>query len=265
MEPIEMCPERLDYDPHARAYAASRTVHPGVLASIQQAADELGARRVLEIGVGTGNVLFSLNGPFERLGIDPSRGMLQRAATRPGLELAQGRAERLPFPDGSIDLAYSVDVIHHVVDRAAAARELFRILRPGGKVLIATDSAEDIAARIPLSSYFPETVAVELRRYPAIETIEAELSAAGFAVEPALHVSRRYPLTDISGYETKSYSSLLLISDEAHQRGLCHMRSDLERGPIEALSLYTIVVAVRPAKAFRTVTPGSGVGWTTKG
>jgi SAM-dependent methyltransferase len=246
-EPADMTSERLDYDPHAHAYAASRTVHPGVLASIQQAADELGTRRLLEIGVGTGNVLSSLAGAFERIGIDPSHGMLQQAATHPGLELAQGRAELLPFSDRSIDLAYSVDVIHHIGDRAVAALELFRVLRPGGRVLIATDSAEDIAARVPLSSHFPETVAVELRRYPAIETIEAELAAAGFAVAPALHVSRGYPLTDISGYETKSYSSLLLIPDEAHQRGLERMRADLTRGPIDALSLYTIVVAVRPA------------------
>ena len=237
---------RLDYDPHASAYAVSRNVHPGVLAAIQQAADELGAKRVLEIGVGTGNVLSSLAGIFQRIGIDPSRGMLERAATNQGLQLAQGVAERLPVPDGSIDLAYSVDVIHHVADRAMAARELFRILRPGGRTLIATDSAEDIEARVPLSSYFPETVAVERRRYPTIETIEAELSAAGLAVQAALRVSRRYPLTDLTGYETKSYSSLLLISDEAHQRGLERMRGDMERGPIEALSLYTLVVAVRP-------------------
>lgn len=238
--------EHLDYDPHASAYAVSRAVHPGVLAAIQQAADELGARTVLEIGVGTGNVLSSLTGSFERIGLDPSRGMLERAATRPGLRLAQGLAERLPFADGSIDLAYSVDVIHHVVDRSAAARELFRVLRPEGRALIVTDSAEDIAARIPLSSHFPETVAVELRRYPAIETIAAELSGAGLLVQTALQVSRTYPLTDITGYETKSYSSLLLISDEAHQRGLERMRNDLASGPIEALSLYTIVVAERP-------------------
>ena len=87
---------------------------------------------------------------------------------------------------------------------------------------------------------------VELNRYPPIEVIEAELTKAGLHVEPALHVSRTYRLTDITGYETKSYSSLLLISDEAHQHGLDRMRADLASGPIEALSLYTIVIATRP-------------------
>ncbi len=241
-----MTGNRLDYDPHAEAYAVSRKVHPGVLAAIQQTADELSARRILEIGVGTGNVLASLSGSFERIGVDPSRGMLDRAATVADLELAQGLAESLPFPNGSIDLAYSVDVIHHIADRAAAANELFRILRPGGKALIATDSAQDIARRIPLSSHFPETVAVELRRYPSIEIIETELQTAGLVVESPLRVSLGYPLTDITGYESKSYSSLLLIPDHAHRRGLERMRADLLRGPIEALSLYSIVIATRP-------------------
>lgn len=241
-----MTENHLDYDPLAQAYAASRGAHPGVVAAIQQAADTLHARRVLEIGVGTGNVLSALAGNFVRLGIDPSRGMLDLAADHGELVLVRARAESLPFGDGSIDVAYSVDVIHHVKDRNAAACELFRVLRPGGLVLIATDSAEDIAARIPLASHFPETVAVERLRYPPIGTIEAELSSAGLQVESAVHVSRTYPLTDITGYETRSYSSLLLISEADHERGLQRMRDDMTHGPIEARSLYTIVVARRP-------------------
>jgi SAM-dependent methyltransferase len=238
-----MTAQRLDYDPHAGAYAAGRTPNPDVLATIQHAIDSLAAARVLEIGIGTGNVLSSLHGSFVRLGIDPSRGMLELAAHHSHLLLACGFAESLPFAAASIDLAYSVDVIHHIVDRARAAREIARILRPGGRLLIATDSQDDIAARIPLSSHFPETIEIERRRYPPIEHIESELTAAGLNVEPALHVSRTYPLTDIHGYETRSYSSLLLISDDAHQRGLQRLRDDLHHGPIAARSLYTIVIA----------------------
>lgn len=243
---LRMTDQRLDYDPHARAYAASRRLHPGVLTAIQQAADDLAARRVLEVGVGTGNVLSALTGGFQRLGIDPSRGMLEQAATRDGLLLAQARAEALPLAAESIDLAYSVDVIHHIGDRARAAHEIARALRPGGRLLIATDSWDDIAARVPLASYFPETVPVELERYPPIERIELELAAAGLQIMPAIHVSRTYALTDIRGYETRSYSSLLYISDDAHQHGLARMRADLAHGPIEARSLYTIVVASKP-------------------
>jgi SAM-dependent methyltransferase len=241
-----MSNERMDYDPHAAAYAASRRPNPKVLDAIQHVIDRVEPRRVLEIGVGTGNVLSRLTGDFQRLGIDPSQGMLRIAATHPGFVLAQAFAESLPLPDNSIDLAYSVDVVHHIVDRAAAARELQRVLTPGGQVLIATDSQKDIAARIPLSSHFPETIEIERKRYPPIEVIEDELCTAGLDVDVPLHVSHRYPLTDITGYETRSYSSLLMISDEAHRRGLERLCSELENGPIAALSLYTIVRARKP-------------------
>lgn len=242
----QMPGERLDYDSHAAAYAASRYANPEVLSAIQQAIDEIDARRVLEVGVGTGNVLSSLSGDFERLGLDPSRGMLDCASLHPALLLSQGLAEALPYASGSIDLSYSVDVVHHIVDRNSAMRELARVMRPGGRVLIATDSQDDIAARVPLASHFPETIAVERKRYPPIELIESELTAAGFLVEPALHVSHVYPLTDITGYQTRAYSSLLLISEAAHLRGMDQLRAELRAGPIQAISLYTIVRATKP-------------------
>jgi ubiquinone/menaquinone biosynthesis C-methylase UbiE len=252
--------QRLDYDPHATAYAASRRPNPEVLATIQQAVKELGARRVLEIGVGAGDVLSALSGTFERLGLDPSRGMLSIASQHGDLLLTRSFAEALPFADESIDLAYSVDVVHHIVDRNAAAREIARVLRPGGRALIATDSADDIAARVPLASHFPETVEVERKRYPEIGQIETELFAAGLHVEPTLHVAQSYHLTDITGYLTRSYSSLLLISEDAYQRGIERLRADLARGPIEAVSLYTIVRAVKRTELAHSQSANCEVG-----
>lgn len=239
--------QRLDYDAHAQAYAESRRPNPDVLAVIQDAIPDSAAGRVLEVGVGAGAFLSALQGVTARIGLDPSRGMLAFAASEAGLLLVQAACEAIPLPSDTVDLAYSVDVIHHIVDRDRAASELFRILVPGGRLLIATDSHDDIAARIPLASHFPETIPVERRRYPPIDRIESELAAAGFEVRPSLHVSRTYLMTDIRGYESRSYSSLLLISDEAHRSGVERLRSDLIHGPIEARTLYTIVVAEKPA------------------
>jgi ubiquinone/menaquinone biosynthesis C-methylase UbiE len=52
--------------------------------------------------------------------------------------LAVGDGEHLAFPDGGFDLVYSWGVIHHSPDTAAAAREIHRVLKPGGtaKVMI---------------------------------------------------------------------------------------------------------------------------------
>ncbi|MCA9880215.1 MAG: class I SAM-dependent methyltransferase, partial [Thermomicrobiales bacterium] len=183
-------------------------------------------------------------------GVEPSVEMRRRAERAVDwAELAASSAERLPFPAGTFDLVYSTDVIHHVVDRAAFFAEAARVLAPGGKIATATDSRDDIQRRRPLSNYFPETIAVEERRYPATETLSAEMAAAGFLDIHATHVELEYPLTEARGYRERAYSSLLLIEEDAFQRGLARLERDLAAGPIPALSLYTLVWGAVPPVA----------------
>ncbi|GAB2682189.1 class I SAM-dependent methyltransferase [Thalassiella azotivora] len=100
---------------------------------------------VLELGAGTG--FFSLNlrqaGVVDRVTVtDLSPGMVEAAkenARRLGFEI-EGRvadAEALPFPDDSFDLVVGHAVIHHVPDVEQALREVLRVLRPGGRFVIA--------------------------------------------------------------------------------------------------------------------------------
>jgi SAM-dependent methyltransferase len=84
------------------------------------------------------------------------------------VQFSHGRAEKLDFPAESFDLLFSVDVVHHITDCAQAFREAWRVLRPGGRFCIVTDSEDIVRNRQPLSVYFPETIALELSRYPAI-------------------------------------------------------------------------------------------------
>ena len=106
----------------------------------------------------------------------------------------------------------STDVIHHVRDRDAYFREASRVLRPGGRIVTVTDSHDDIRQRRPLSSHFPETVAIEYRRYPSVTILLREMAAAGFEEPVVTGVSRSYNLTDIQPYRDRAFSSLHLIA-----------------------------------------------------
>ena len=119
------------------------------------------------------------------------------------------------------------------------------MLRPGGVIVTATDSESDLQRRVPLTSHFPETLAHERRRYPAIGTLRDEMARAGFHDVQAEAVELVYPLTDISGYRNKAYSSLHLISEAAFRQGIERLEADLERGAIAAVSLYTLVWGAR--------------------
>lgn len=60
----------------------------------------------------------------------------RRTARLPSAHVVQADLRRLPFADGTFDLAYSYGVIHHVADPPAAMREIARVTHPGGRVAI---------------------------------------------------------------------------------------------------------------------------------
>lgn len=242
-----------DYNQLADAYGRNRKLHPLVLERLIALGALNAESRVLEIGCGTGNYVRAIAAETGAActGVDPSREMLRIARERADhpesgqvpLTFTEGSAEAMPLSDQAFDLAFSVDVIHHVQRRNQAARELYRVLKPGGFGVIVTESEDDIRHRTPQVTYFPETIGVELERYPAINVIERELVEAGFTVAVPIAVSMPHAVDDLRPYRDKAFSSLHLIPDEAFEAGLARMEADLRDGPIRGSRRYTMVVA----------------------
>ena len=91
--------------------------------------------RVLDIGGGTGRVSATFGNGLQVVVLDPSPGMLGEAQGK-GLHVCSGIAERLPFPTASFQRIVMVDAFHHLLDQRAAAGELLRVLRPGGRLVV---------------------------------------------------------------------------------------------------------------------------------
>jgi SAM-dependent methyltransferase len=96
-----------------------------------------GRLRILDIGCGTGKMLDEL-APFGAVvGADFSPEALQFCVTRGvGADLARADVRRLPFAGESFDVVTAMDIIEHIDDDKAAACEVFRVLRPGGRLLV---------------------------------------------------------------------------------------------------------------------------------
>jgi len=151
---------------------------------------------VLDLGAGSGtDALISarLVGPRGHVyALDMTASMREKlraaadAAGASNVESIEGDAEAIPLPDGSVDLVTTNGVLNLVPDKARAIAEIFRVLRPGGRLQIA-----DIALARPVSERFRQDPqmwaecvvgAVEEERYLAM------LRAAGFqGVESLAH------------------------------------------------------------------------------
>lgn len=87
----------------------------------------LANRSVLDVGCGPGLFTYHLAARARRVvGTDVSPVMLARAQ---GFETVQANAEDLPFPDGSFDIAFEANLLHHVPRPAAVISEMARIAR----------------------------------------------------------------------------------------------------------------------------------------
>ncbi len=241
----------IDYERLAADYARHRGLHPGVLAQLLRHGRLTADAQALEVGCGTGNYIIALAEMTgcTAWGIDPSLSMLARARARSDrVRFFGGRAEQIGLPSASLDLIFSVDVIHHVADPLAYFQEAQRLLRPGGQLCTVTDSASIIRRRQPLSVYFPETVAVDLARYPRITTLRMLMARAGLRATRVERVELPYFVEESAPYRHKAFSALHLISEEAFRRGLARLEADFKVGPVLGVSRYLLAWGERSSR-----------------
>jgi ubiquinone/menaquinone biosynthesis C-methylase UbiE len=92
---------------------------------------------LLDAGGGTGRIsigLATLTG--STIIADLSLGMLRQAAGKNGVVMLCSHTEALPFPDSSFDRVIMIDALHHVCNHQETADELWRVLKPAGRIVI---------------------------------------------------------------------------------------------------------------------------------
>lgn len=147
----------MSFDVAAQAYGAFMGRYSEPLAD--RLADLLApapGSRALDVGCGPGALTARL---VERLGmdqvraIDPSEPFVAAARDRfPGLDVRSGRAEQLPWPDASFDLAAASLVVHFMRDPVAGLGEMGRVVRAGGTV--AATVWDHAGGRGPISTFW---------------------------------------------------------------------------------------------------------------
>ncbi|WP_330251603.1 methyltransferase domain-containing protein [Nocardia sp. NBC_00565] len=163
----------------------------------------------VDIGCGPGQLVRALAqqvGPSGRvLGIDPSAAMIDyatgRAKALSNCRFEVGTAQSLNLPDASVDVVTSTFVMHHIPEakRAEAMAHMFRVLRPGGRLLLADTH--------PTGLVLPAVIRI-MSRFAAHRTDDAH--AAGHRADPlaAVDIRRYREALRENGFETVDFTAL---------------------------------------------------------
>lgn len=201
---------RASFGSVAADYAALRPSYPA-----DAVAFLLGTapRRVLDLGAGTGLLSEVVRrAGHEVVAVDPSAEMLAQLSARlPGVSTEVGGAEHIPLPDASVDAVVAGQAAHWF-DVVPAARELRRVLRPGGVVGFVWNTRDE---RVPWVGALGRLLDVESRGHEADQTVVEDFAAALPArvdvFDSAIAQTLR-PEQVVAGIGTRSYAATMDVA-----------------------------------------------------
>jgi ubiquinone/menaquinone biosynthesis C-methylase UbiE len=153
---------------------------------------------LLDAGGGTGRKSYPFLKMVSRIIIaDSSMGMLSQASKKGGFITICGETEQLPFADSSFERVIMVDALHHVADYRSTAKELWRLVKPGGRIVIEEPDIRSGAVKIMAlieklalmrSHFIPPQEIADSFRYPnSSVNIEVEASNAWIVINKLNH------------------------------------------------------------------------------
>jgi len=192
----------------------------------------------LDLGSGTGRftpLLAELfGGPVH--GVEPFERMRAQAEAAPhpdSVRYLAGRAEAIPLPDASCDLALMFLSFHHVRDRPAAAREIRRVLRPGGRLMIRSHFS-DRMPEVHWHRWFPRARAVEMEMFPTLTEVTdlfADVGLKPLALDVVRETFSDSLAESARRLRTRAISTFEHLDEAEIEAGFRRMDAEIAAGP----------------------------------
>ena len=177
----------LSFDRAADYYDNTRIRSEEVEHAVDLIAGNLGgAKRVLEIGVGTGRVALPLAARgHEVFGMDLSLKMMEKLRAKEGglpIPLVQADASRLPFRDGAFEGAYAIWVLHLIPSWRTVLDELIRAVASGGSIVVARGGRFGEGPWADIEAEFKRFTEAKLPGPDDLDDVDPEMAARGCEV-----------------------------------------------------------------------------------
>lgn len=210
--------------------------YEGVASALHSMVQNLNAKRILEVGCGTGHWLSELQEVGRQVyGLDLSTGMLLEARKKNlQFNLTCGQACQLPYPDSSFDLIFCVNAFHHFAQPRLFIVEARRLLRPGGALGIIGMDPHTHRDRWYVYDFFEGAYEMDLKRFPSSGVIVDWMASAGMnpierqVVERLMNQYHVQSVLEEPFLQKNNTSQLILLTEEAYAAGLRRIEQALE-------------------------------------
>lgn len=202
-------------------------------------------KKILDIGCGTGKYgeMMQENG-YKVVGIDKSETQINQAKQL--IEAYKGDATNLPFEDKLFDVCTMIIMIQQLSkeDRIKAFKEVHRVLKTNGILIIKTCSHEDLQYRFT-AKFFPRTLEIDKTRYPDIAELRNELSIfSKIEIESSSIIVEKSKEKYLNQYKKRGTSNFSFLTDKKICEGIKKFEETYkEQDRIQKITKNTFVIA----------------------
>ena len=231
------------YDNIGVGYNSTRQADPFITDKLYQFLSPQTGGLYIDIGCGTGNYTIALaNKGLNFYGLEPSAKMLEIARLKNDkINWLLAKAEEIPLSDNLFDGAIATLTIHHWTDIKKALKEIHRVLKADGNIVLFTATPEQMKGYW-LNHYFPKMLEDSILQMPSFDIVNDALAEAGFVVtgteryfiqddlkDHFLYVGKNSPELYFEEDIRKGISSFSALANaEEVEHGLSQLREDIE-------------------------------------
>ena len=163
---------KADFDESAPLFMTHIDPNDGRYQALRQTVEEAcplgGNNKVLDVGCGKGRYLKNLladRPDIQFFGVDISRSVIEEKTERK-IHWAEGSLTHIPFPNASFNVTYACESLEHAVDIESAIREMARVTKPGGCILVIDKNADTLGTMeiTPWEQWFDEEELANIMR-----------------------------------------------------------------------------------------------------